>query len=90
MNCVENLPLYTAIVVALIATGVKSATIDMLAIAILAARIGQTLVHVALPSTNAAASLRFALFFIQAACMIAIGALIILATPSTVSMSGAL
>jgi uncharacterized MAPEG superfamily protein len=90
MNCVENLPLYTAIVVALIATGVKSATIDMLAIAILAARIGQTLVHIALPPTNAAASLRFALFFIQAACMIAIGALIILATPSTASMSGAL
>ena len=40
MNCVENLPLYTAIVVALIATGVKSATIDILAIAILAARVG--------------------------------------------------
>ena len=90
MNCVENLPLYTAIVVALIATGVKSAAIDMLAISILAARIGQTLVHIGLPPTNAAASLRFALFFIQAACMIAIGALIILATPSTASMSGAL
>jgi uncharacterized MAPEG superfamily protein len=90
MNCVENLPLYTAIVVALIATGVKSATIDMLAIAILAARVGQTLVHVGLPPTNAAASLRFALFFIQAACMIAIGALITLASPSTAPISGAL
>jgi uncharacterized MAPEG superfamily protein len=90
MNCVENLPLYTAIVVALIATGVKSATIDMLAIAILAARVGQTLVHIGLPPTNATASLRFALFFIQAACMIAIGALITLATPSTAPMSGAL
>jgi uncharacterized MAPEG superfamily protein len=82
MNCVENLPLYTAIVVALIATGVKSATIDMLAIAILAGRVGQTLVHIGLPPTNAAASLRFALFFVQAACMIAIGVLITLATPS--------
>lgn len=90
MNCVENLPLYTAIVVALIATGVKSATIDMLAIAILAARVGQTLVHIGLPPTNAAASLRFALFFIQAACMIAIGALITLASPSTAPISGAL
>ena len=90
MNCVENLPLYTAIVVALIATGVKSATIDMLAVSILAARVGQTLVHIGLPPTNAAASLRFALFFIQAACMIAIGALIMLASPSTPSMSGAL
>jgi uncharacterized MAPEG superfamily protein len=82
MNCIENLPLYTAIVVALIATGVKSATIDMLAIVILAARVGQTLVHIGLPPTNAAASLRFALFFVQAVCMIAIGVLITLATPS--------
>jgi uncharacterized MAPEG superfamily protein len=90
MNCVENLPLYTAIVVALIATGVKSATIDILAIAILAARVGQTLVHIGLPPTNAAASLRFALFFVQAACMIAIGVLITLATASTAPTRGAL
>ena len=90
MNCVENLPLYTAIVVALIATGVKSATIDILAIAILAARVGQTLVHIGLPPTNAAASLRFALFFVQAACMIAIAVLITLATASTAPTSGAL
>jgi uncharacterized MAPEG superfamily protein len=82
MNCVENLALYTAIVVALIATGVKSATIDALAIAILAGRVGQTLVHIGLPPTNAAASLRFALFFVQAMCMIAIGVLIALAAPS--------
>ena len=80
MNCVENLPVYTAIVVALIATGVKSATLDMLAVAILAARIGQTLVHIGLPATNAAASLRFGLYFIQAACMITMGVLIALAS----------
>jgi uncharacterized MAPEG superfamily protein len=76
MNCVENLPVYTALVVALVATGVHSVTIDRLAIAILGARIGQTLVHIALPPTNAAASFRFALFFAQAACMIVMGVLI--------------
>ncbi len=76
MNCVENLPVYTAIVVALLATGLKSATIDALAITILAARVGQTLVHIGLPPTNGAASLRFALFFVQAVCMITIGVLI--------------
>jgi uncharacterized MAPEG superfamily protein len=81
MNCVENLPVYTAIVVALIATGVKSATIDTLAVALLGARVGQTLVHIGLPPTNAAASLRFALFFVQAICMIAMGVLIALAAP---------
>jgi uncharacterized MAPEG superfamily protein len=76
MNCVENLPIYTAVVVALMATGLQSSTIDRLAIAILAARIGQTLSHVVLPPTNPAASLRFAFFFAQAACMIAMGAII--------------
>ena len=81
MNCIENLPVYTAIVVALIATGVKSATIDTLAVALFGARVGQTLVHIGLPPTNAAASLRFALFFVQAICMIAMGVLIASAAP---------
>ena len=76
MNCVENLPVYTAIVVALIATGLQSPVVDRLAVTMLAARIGQTVVHIALPPTNAASSLRFALFFIQAVCMIAMGVVI--------------
>lgn len=78
MNCVENLPIYTALVVALMGAGLQSVTIDHLAIAILAARISQTLTHIVLPSTNAATALRFAFFFTQAGCMTAIAALIIL------------
>jgi len=74
MNCVENLPVYAAIVVALMATGLQSPLMDRLAITILVARIGQTLAHIALPPTNAATSLRFALFFVQMACMITMGA----------------
>ena len=74
MNCVENLPVYAAIVVALMATGLHSALMDRLAITILVARIGQTLAHIALPPTNAATSLRFALLFVQMACMITMGA----------------
>ena len=77
MNCVENLPIYTAIVVALMATGLQSSTIDHLAVAILPARIGQTLTHIALPPTNAVISVRFGFFCIQLACMISIGAIII-------------
>src|SRR5215218_9582440 len=53
-NCVENLPIYTALVVALMATGLRSLTIDRLAIAILAARVAQTLTHILLPPTNRA------------------------------------
>jgi len=37
---------------------------------------GQTVVHVALPPTNAAASLRFALFFVQPVCMITMGIMV--------------
>src|SRR5215211_3678543 len=77
MNCVENLPVYAAIVVALMASGLQSAVVDRLSITMLAARIAQTISHIALPPTNAAASLRFALFLIQAICMITMGVIII-------------
>jgi uncharacterized MAPEG superfamily protein len=77
MNCIENLPIYTAVVVALTEVNLRSSVIDELSVAMLVARIGQTLVHIALPPTNAATSLRFALFFLQAVCMISMGAAII-------------
>jgi uncharacterized MAPEG superfamily protein len=77
MNCVENLPVYVAVVVALMATGLQSPTVDRLAVAMLAARVGQTLTHIMLPPTNAAAGLRFAFFFAQVACMIAMGVIVV-------------
>lgn len=82
MNCIENLPLYTALVVALIATGMKSPVIDRLAIATLAARIGQTVVHIACAPTNGWTTLRFILFTSQIACMIAIGIMIAMSIPA--------
>lgn len=78
MNCVENLPVYAAIVVALTVTGLRAPVIDELALALLAGRIGQTIVHIAWPATAVTASLRFALFFLQVACMIAMGVMIVL------------
>jgi uncharacterized MAPEG superfamily protein len=76
MNCVENLPLYGALVVALNATGLQSGTVDRLAVMLLAARIGQTLAHIVLPPTDAATALRFSLFVVQVVCMAAMGAVI--------------
>ena len=73
MNCVENLPVYAAIVVALLAAGLQSPVIDGLALIMLMARMGQTVTHISLPPTNAAASLRFSLFFVQLVCMVAMG-----------------
>jgi uncharacterized MAPEG superfamily protein len=77
LNCVENLPVYASLVVALTAVGLKSATVDQLALAMLAARIGQTTVHIGMTNTNWAAGLRFGLFALQLVCMFAIGAIVV-------------
>ncbi len=78
MNCVENLPIFAALVVALMATGLQSPTIDALAITTLVARVGQTVVHITAPPSNPSAALRFALFLVQVVCMIVIGTAIVL------------
>jgi uncharacterized MAPEG superfamily protein len=78
MNCVENLPIFGTLVVALMATHLQAASIDVMAIMILAARVGQTLVHIVAPPTSSWATLRFALFFAQVVCMFSIGAIIVL------------
>ena len=80
MNCVENLPIFGALVVALMATVLQSPSIDALSVTLLLARIGQTLVHIGAPPTNVWAALRFALFFVQIVCMILIGTIIVLST----------
>lgn len=76
-NCLENLPLYTAVVVAIVATGVRSGALDRLALTLLAARVCQTVVHIALPPTNFATSLRFVFFFTQLICMAAMGLIVV-------------
>ena len=76
MNCVENLPIYGAVVLAAFVAGVSSTVIDYLAAVFLAARIGQSLVHIAMPQTEPIAALRFTLFFVQIACTSAMGTLV--------------
>ena len=82
MNCVENLPVYTAIVVVILATRTDTPVLDALAITILIARIFQTLIHLSLEQTNIVAAIRFAFFLIQAACMIAMGVIVAVAAGS--------
>ncbi len=72
-NCLENLPLYGAVVLAIVATGAQSVTLDRLAILLLAARVCQTVTHIAFTPTNLSASFRFAFFVIQLICMISMG-----------------
>ena len=75
-NCVENLPVYTAIVVAMVATGVQGPALDALAVLLLAARIIHSLVHVVPEQTEAVATLRFAFFFVQFLCLLAMGVIV--------------
>jgi uncharacterized MAPEG superfamily protein len=72
-NCVENLPVYAAIVLALVATGTSAALLDGLAVILIVARVLQTTVHIALPHSDAAALLRFSLFLVQVVCMVWMG-----------------
>jgi MAPEG family len=67
MNCVENLPVYGAIVVCATAAGARSKLLDLLALIFIAARICQTVVHIVFASTDFAASVRVAFFFVQGA-----------------------
>lgn len=74
-NCIENLPVFTAIVLALFVSGVRGPAVDALSIAVLLARVAQSLVHVSFVQANAVVAVRFGLFCVQAAgflCLVAI------------------
>ena len=68
-NCIENLPVYGAIVLVLTATGAEGPAFDVPALILLAARVCQTLTHIAFEQTDRAASCVFGFYFIQALCM---------------------
>jgi uncharacterized MAPEG superfamily protein len=64
-NCIENLPVFGAIVYALQVGHVTGPLVDALSVTILVARIFQSLVHVFFVHTNMVASVRFGFFFVQ-------------------------
>lgn len=78
LNCVENLPVFAAIVVAMIASGVRSPTLDRLAVAFLVARILHTTAQLAFRQTGRVTTVRFGLFTIQLICMFSMGLYIVL------------
>ena len=76
-NCVENLPVFGAIVFALHVSGAGGSLVDILCMVVLAARIGQSLVHVCFVQTNAAVGVRFTLFSTQLAAFFALIVLVV-------------
>jgi uncharacterized MAPEG superfamily protein len=72
-NCLENLPIYTVVVIALLVTEAKSQWLDGLAIILLVARIAQSVLHICPAQTELVAGTRFGFYAIQIACMIIMG-----------------
>ena len=69
-NCIENLPVYAAIVFTATFVGVSGPWFDLLAVAVLVARIVQTSVHVGFVQTDRAVSVRFSFYSVQLVAML--------------------
>lgn len=76
LNCIENLPVFAAIVFAAWAFGVKSPVLDALGVAILVARVGQTTTHVGWVESARTVSIRFSLFSVQLVAMLAMAVIV--------------
>jgi len=71
-NCVENLPVFGAIVLVISVIGVDGVAVDALCITVLIARIFQSLVHVSHEQTDAFVAVRFTFFSIQLVSFLAL------------------
>jgi uncharacterized MAPEG superfamily protein len=74
--CVENLPVFAAIVLAAEAAGLHSATLDVLSVGLVAARVVQTSAHLA-SGSNAAIAVRSTFFSVQLAAFVWMVALVV-------------
>jgi uncharacterized MAPEG superfamily protein len=76
VNCVENLPIFAALVLVGRAVSLESPTFEALAVAVLPARMAQTLAHVA-GGSNRAVMVRFSFFTMQVVCFLAMAVLLV-------------
>lgn len=74
LNCVENLPVYGAIVLTASSLNAGGALLDALAVTVVCARVVQTVVHVAFTETHRSVSARFSFFSVQ---LVAMGAMVV-------------
>ena len=76
-NCIENLPVFGAIVFVMTGVGLQGPIVDALCVAILAARVCQSTVHISHVQTDAFVAVRFSFYSVQLVCFLA---LIVMAT----------
>jgi len=71
-NCIENLPVFGAIVYVITAIGVRGPLVDGLCVAVLVARIVQSCVHISHEQTNAFVAVRFSFYSVQLVSFLAL------------------
>lgn len=71
-NCIENLPVFGAVVFALYVSGTGGPMVDIASVSVLSARVMQSLVHVCLPQTSSVVAVRFSFLLVQLACFFAL------------------
>jgi uncharacterized membrane protein YecN with MAPEG domain len=71
-NCVENLPVFGAILWVISTLGVDDPAVSYLSVIVLIARVCQSVVHVSHVQTNTFVAVRFAFFFVQLVCFFAL------------------
>ena len=76
-NCIENLPVFAALVYAVRACGIEHPAVGPLCVAIVAARVVQSLVHVSREQTDRVVTVRFGFYFVQFICFSALIVLIV-------------
>jgi uncharacterized MAPEG superfamily protein len=76
-NCVENLPVLGALVLALQVSGTAGPGVDAASLLVIAARVVHSLVHVSFVQTNRIVSVRFGFYFLQAASYLYLAAAIV-------------
>ncbi|WP_160109789.1 MAPEG family protein [Pseudomonas izuensis] len=71
-NCVENLPVFGAIVFVISALGVDGPAVNDLSVVVLIARVCQSLIHVCHVQTDGYVAVRFSFFCVQLVCFLAL------------------
>ena len=71
-NCVENLPVFGAIVLVITTVGAEGPVVDSLCIAVLVARVCQSVVHISHAQNDAFVAVRFSFFSVQIVCFVAL------------------
>lgn len=78
LNCIENLPVFGTIVLALTAADIRSHIASFLCVVIVVARAAQSLTHVGFAQTNPVVAVRSSFFFVQVASFLWLMAIIVL------------